>query len=132
VQHKCGEEKNGYALGELTSREIRIQRGRPARATVAAMCQPTGSSREPWRLRRRVSGAGSRLGGEENDAWKGKSRRWSGDGGRAAAGGAVPAAEQRGQGKTEQRMCSGRKKRGEERSGDLFAKQKNYRDSLVN
>jgi hypothetical protein len=75
VQHKCGEEKNGYALGGLTSRKIRIKRGRPARATVAAMCQPTGSSREPWCLRRRVSGAGSRLGEEENDAWKGKSRR---------------------------------------------------------
>jgi hypothetical protein len=72
VQHKCSEEWNGYALGKLTSRELRIQRGRAARATAAAMCQSTGSSRGPWRLRRRVSGEWSRLG-------EGRKRRVEGE-----------------------------------------------------
>jgi hypothetical protein len=59
------------------------------------------------------------------------SRRWSGDGGRAAAGGVVPAAEQWRQRK-QSRACAREGRRKERGSRDLFAKLKNYMDSSVN
>jgi hypothetical protein len=81
---------------------------------------------------RQDSGEGNRAGlGERMTRGRRRSRRWSGDGGRAAAGGAVLAAEQRRQRK-QSRACAREGRREERGSGDLFAKLKNYRDPSVN
>jgi hypothetical protein len=68
------------ALGKLTGKKIRAQRGRLARVTAAAACQSAGGLRKPWRPQRGASGQGAGSG-------KKKSTRGRGE----AGGGAVTA-----------------------------------------